>query len=220
MLGAAVPDLTGVPNHDGSPRDPADVLFGIPTDIGTLQSATTSISPGKPPPGLKASDAVVFGVLVGGGGGFFVGWGVEYLVAGLAPWGMVGGAVAGALALSVLFARKPPDTCTFVGSDGVAVVTRRGGRHDVQRALFRDVSQLRIKNTDQRVNGAHVGTLFRYELCDRQGTALLKVSGGYPPEGDPVLSDPRIPLHFARAIEGAWKRWQDQPDRHPAQAAR
>jgi hypothetical protein len=195
-------------NHDGTAIEAGAVFFGDPGGtIGTIVSGTTNVNRHYRG-GTKSSWTAgrVFLGLLGAGVGFGVAVAAASSVrADAAVLAMTtGGTGLGFFGFSRLIAIK--HTATLVGTEGIAVYTRKRGRVRSEVFRFEQASEMRTASTRHYTNGVYTGTNFT-NTWHRDGKVVHRIAGHYyEHKKRPIPKE--NPIHMAWAAERQWAMYQ------------
>lgn len=203
-----------LPNHNGEPVDTGDLYGGAPGDqLGRVLSASTSDT--TRPGGKQIAQLIALRVLaamVAAAVGAGVAWG---LCAGIEAIGLEGEplmpfaipAVALLFAVAAFVLVKQKRVTSFVGTEGVYRVQRRGSKETIDWIRWSDVESLKASQTRSYTNGVYTGTTVGYHWSDASGRKRFSIAGHFAqqrsddaPRGNPV--------HFAYAAEQSWTLWR------------
>ncbi|MCA9080567.1 MAG: hypothetical protein KDA58_08405 [Planctomycetaceae bacterium] len=184
-----------------------DFFAGPPTEIGELLSAYSTLTSDKQPMGATPRMVVALITALGLWAGTY------FAMTSLAPDNAVVGNVLGGvialigLALVYYFTRFQ-HTCSFVGKEGLARYTLKGGREaDPQEELFpfADAVDLFTGQTRHYYNGVYTGTQYFYRWENANGKKVYQLQGQFNSEqGTPKGKDP---YHFALSGEISWSNF-------------
>ncbi len=193
--------------------------------IGTPILARTTFDPANPRP--MRWFARVFAGLALGGVGAFLGqilghnlFRVVRVPSGLddiVHLAILGTSALLGLLLAQLFI-KPKQRTVLVGTEGVAIVHRKGKKDDARGLRFDQVARVDVHDTAYQGNlsGAYKGSMRRATFRDASGQELLRLAGVYE-EGRPGWEVPVDPadvmtpensIAFVRAAVDACERWR------------
>lgn len=203
-----------LPNHNGEPVDAGDLYGGAPgNQLGRILSASTSDT--TRPTGKQILRLVFLRILAAmfaGAVGAGVAWGLCVAIDSIGPEAealmpFVIPAVAVAAAVAAFVLVKPQRVTSFVGTEGVYRVRRRGNNEKVEGIRWPDVESLTASQTRSYTNGVYTGTTVNYHWTDRAGGKRFSIVGQFPQK----TSDdaPRgHAVHFAYAAEQSWTLWR------------
>ncbi len=213
--GFASPNMALVSeNHDGTPTHPGDVFFAPPPEsIGQIITGTTNVNQAfksgvaKPWTGgrigiglLGAIAGSIAGVIVAGSSQSLQSLELVIIIA----FGVLGFFM---LALPV----KPKHICSYIGTDGLGVFTRKGFGGSVKANVFefRNAVQLRTQQITHYTNGAYTGDSFNYTWHGSSGQRVHNLSGRYyrPKKANKVIPRDNT-VHLAWGADRAWSLYR------------
>ena len=171
-------------DHDGKvPSQPFDLFFLPPLEIGKILSARSSLRVGKRP----LSGWARFGINLLIPVAFFA---AVYVIAQRAAenpndrWTLE--MLAGILAVLafpfiLLCNRAPKAICSYVGEEGVTILSARRptDQPSAQLLLIKDAAELHASQVRHYHNGIYAGTKYLYYWTNFDGRTMLKLKGGY-----------------------------------------
>lgn len=214
----------GLPNHDGSKRDPADRFGPAPAAIGELLSASTSasraqrqIEVGNRPLRLLIGAALGW-IAVAACNALITGWGSTYHPASFAPGAMV-------LALFWLGTRYR-HRASYVGTTGFATTSKLFGLFWSRPEVVSLEGAVELKRRFVRLHtgDAYRATRFCFEWTDADGQPVARLAGRFTESdvrGEAIdlqavtALPPHHPLPLALAAERAWRAGIGAPEAEP-----
>lgn len=201
-------------NHDGTATHPGDVFFvAPPASIGQVITGTTNVN--------QAFKSGVARPWTGGR----IGIGLLGAIAGSIAGAIIAGSVSGlrSLELVVIIAFgvlgffmlalpvKPKHTCSYVGTTGLGMFTRKGFTGAVQARVFdfREAVQLRTQQVTHYTNGAYTGDSFDYAWHGASGQRVFTLKGRFyrPKKGNKVIPRDNS-VHIAWGGDRAWSLYR------------
>lgn len=207
------------PHHSGGTLSAKRVFFAPPPpEIGPVQSGFSSQMAGQID--LMGWVTAIFGASFFGIG--MVGLCIGYLLNRLdVPW-IYPMAVGVVLTLIFLWAMLPHPTCTYVGKNGLARITRIRGKDTVEMFLFSRDSSLTVERTRMHHNGIYTGThsshIFLNTATQQKfsiGCDFYEMKGKIPENslfhfgdrGEIALTEYLLPLAIKRLEQGESERF-------------
>jgi hypothetical protein len=205
--------LAELPAHNGQPRPkPVQFFASPPPEIGHVVSAESTVALEKHQWSLSARCALAVLAGIVALAIFIVGGITDH--AGPDEMGasvLLGITAAVVSACAVLYVTRLKGICTFIGTRGIARLTRSSllgltALPKCEALIFDRAAELRASQTMHYAMGAiYTGSTFDYAWFDGSGTRIFRIEGGYHVK----KPDPKqeFAWHLAEAAEMAWSEW-------------
>ncbi len=196
---------SSVTDHLGGalPHD-RDFFVVPPRDIGEVLNAYTSLKRDVEPKSPQVRMAIV---AVAAGAGIAAGLGLDFLTEIHSPLWAIGFAIPAALIAWGVTGFK--HSCNFVGTEGVAEFTCKGGRENLKQKkvfCFKDAWAVATSMTRHYTNGVYTGTTFGFRWYPPDGgKPVYSINGRHTSN----LKTPPLKntYNFARAAESVWSQY-------------
>jgi len=212
--GAVPASSVGWKNHNDAPLNDDAVFIGDPgASIGDVLSATTELKQnGSMVGGTGKLVGRILGALFFGACGAGAGYGVAIGVFrvlrghGEVPEMLLyaGAGILGVLAFAAsMLLIQPGPTTTYVGSEGLLRIKRKGRDANMDHVRFEDVTGLTTHQVRNYTNGVYTGTNYTFTFHRRQGGKPFVINGAFQTK-EGTQAPAHNFVHFAWAAERAY----------------